>query len=137
IELAVRQHRALGGRPATIPWVALGACALGVQILAGHVEMTYYTLMVAGAYSAWRLTSEFLRRRRADGLPLAVRRSALRSLGLLALAGLGLALGAVQFVPLFEILQHNFRSGSATFEQIIGWAYPWRHALAFLVPNIF
>ena len=35
------------------------------------------------------------------------------------------------------MLQHNFRSGSATFEQIIGWAYPWRHVLAFLVPNIF
>ncbi len=137
IELAVRQQPALGGRPATIPWVALGAGTIGVQILAGHVEITYYSLLVAGAYAAWRLGSEFLRRRRAHGLPLAARRLILRSLGLLALAGLGAALGAIQFIPLFEIVEHNFRSGSASFEQIIGWAYPWRHALAFLVPNIF
>ena len=48
--------------------IALGAGAIGVQILAGHVEITYYTLMVAGAYAAWRLTDEFLHRRRAHGI---------------------------------------------------------------------
>ncbi len=137
IELAVRQQPALGGRPATLPWLVLGAAAIGVQILAGHVEITYYTLMVAGAYAAWRLGSEFWHHRRGPSLPQAARRLALRSLGLLALAGLGVALGAVQFIPLFEVVQHNFRSGSASFDQIIGWAYPWRHVLAFLIPNVF
>jgi O-antigen/teichoic acid export membrane protein len=137
IELAVRQQPALGGRPATMPWVALGSAAIGLQILAGHVEITYYTLMVAGAYSAWRLGGESLRRRRALGLLGAARRLAGRSLGLLALAGLGVALGAVQLIPLLEVVRHNFRSGSASFNQIIGWAYPWRHVLAFLVPNVF
>src|SRR5579859_1190259 len=137
IELAVRQQPALGGRPATIPWVALGAGAIGLQILAGHVEITYFTLMVAGAYAAWRLATEYLRLHGGAGPFTAARRTAGRAAALLLLAGFGIALSAVQFVPLLELVQHNFRSGSATFDQIMGWSYPWRHALALLIPNIF
>ena len=113
IELAVRQQSAFGGRPATVPWVALGAGAIGVQILAGHVEITYYTLMVAGAYSAWRLASEFLRRRQAHGLPLAVRRLALRSAGLLALAAFGRGVGRDPIHPIV-------RGASAQLSQRVG-----------------
>src|SRR3990172_3098519 len=40
-ELVVRQQPAFGGRPATLPWLALGALAVGVEILAGHVGVTY------------------------------------------------------------------------------------------------
>ena len=29
--------------------------ALGLQVLAGHVEITYYVLMVSGFYALWRL----------------------------------------------------------------------------------
>ena len=137
IELLVRQQPALGGRPATLPWLALGSAALGMQVLAGHVEVTYYTLMVAGAYSAWRLVTEFLRSRRAGGAPLATRRTVVRAAALLALAVCGIGLGAIQFLPLIEVVQHNFRSGSATFDQIMGWSYPWRHVIAFLIPNFY
>lgn len=132
IELAIRQHPALGERPATLPWVVLGAGALGMQILAGHVEITYYTLLIAGAYSAWRLFTLY---RWEQHLPLA--HLSKRAMALLGLAGFGMALGAVQLVPLYEIVSNNFRSGSATFEQIISWAYPWRHVLVYLIPNFY
>ena len=33
-------------------------------------------------------------------------------------------LGAVQFIPLFEVGQANFRDGSATLAEIRGWAFP-------------
>ena len=33
----------------------LGAFVLGIQILAGHVEITYYTLLVSGFYALCRL----------------------------------------------------------------------------------
>jgi O-antigen/teichoic acid export membrane protein len=149
IEFIIRQ-RSLGGRPATWPWLTLGAIALGCQILAGHVEITYYTLLVSGAYSAWRLITEWLSYHKAHQentkktfvnfvtsfVSFVVKH--LRQAGaLLAMVIFGLALGAIQFIPLFELVQHNFRSGSATFEQIVGWAYPVRHALAFLIPNIY
>jgi O-antigen/teichoic acid export membrane protein len=141
VDGVVRQRPVLGGRPATIPWVALGAGAMGLQILAGHAEITYYTFLVAGAYSAWRLAEHFLTHRAVAG-KAGPRLATVRSVGrkavmLLLMAGLGIGLGAVQLIPLFEVTSRNFRSGSATFGQIVGWAYPWRHALLYLVPNLY
>jgi O-antigen/teichoic acid export membrane protein len=139
IELVVRQRPALGGRPATLPWVVLGACALGLQILAGHVEITYYTLLVAGAYAAWRLAGRAASLRALDAAErrAGLGRLARRAVALLALAGFGVALGAIQLIPLYEIVSLNFRSGSASFEQIVKWSYPWRHLLHFVVPNFY
>ncbi len=34
-------------------------------------------------------------------------------------------------------MPQNFREGSATFEQVLSWAYPPRHVLAMLMPNFF
>ena len=34
----------------TLIWMALGAVALGLQILAGHIEITYYTLLIMALF---------------------------------------------------------------------------------------
>jgi hypothetical protein len=34
-----------------IPYVAVGAAIVGLVVLAGHPELIYYTMLVAGAYS--------------------------------------------------------------------------------------
>ena len=111
---------------APLPWLILGSLGLGVQFLAGHAEPAYYNLLVVGAYALCR--------------GLAARRG--RALAAFAAAfalmvGLGAALGAVQTIPFYELATHSFREGSATYAQIIGWAYPKRHVLAFLVPDFF
>ncbi|WP_374685825.1 hypothetical protein [Promineifilum sp.] len=46
------------GRGRALPWAAVGAVTLGAQVLAGHAEFTYYTLLIMGLYAAWRLLSE-------------------------------------------------------------------------------
>ena len=56
IELIIRQ-RPIFGRPATLPWVLIGAIGLACQIMAGHIEITYYTLLVMGLFALWRLWS--------------------------------------------------------------------------------
>ena len=56
---------------------------------------------------------------------------------LLAMAVLGIALGAIQLVPLLELLPQNFRAGSASLEQVRGWAWPLRHVLTFGLPDVF
>ncbi|MEK7328497.1 MAG: hypothetical protein AAB217_24895, partial [Chloroflexota bacterium] len=128
VEWILRQQPALGGRPATLPWVALGGLALGCQILAGHPEVVYYTLLISGAYSAYALTQSTLKNPKSAIRP---------AVYLLTMVALGLALGAVQLVPLVDVLQYNFRVGSATLEQVRGWGYPARHILAFFIPNVF
>ena len=56
---------------------------------------------------------------------------------LLVMALLGVATGAIQLLPLFELVPLNFREGSASFQQILGWAWPSRHILTFFIPDIF
>jgi O-antigen/teichoic acid export membrane protein len=115
---------------APLPWLVLGSVALGLQSLAGHVEISYYSLLVLGVYAVWRAVGEFVRRRR---WPLLL----LFGGNLGAMLALGLGLGAVQLVPLYEFVTQSFREGSATYQQIVGWAYPPRHLLAFLIPDFF
>ncbi|HKZ70660.1 MAG TPA: oligosaccharide flippase family protein, partial [Anaerolineales bacterium] len=133
--------------PASLPWVAVGAIALGCQILAGHPEVIYYTLLIAGVYSAVVLAQRFFNREGAKNVKVEkIKLSGLRafavkslrpSVYLLVMVALGLALGAVQLIPLLDILQDNFRVGSASLAEVWGWGYPPRHILALLIPNIF
>ncbi|MBN2471898.1 MAG: oligosaccharide flippase family protein, partial [Anaerolineae bacterium] len=130
----VIQSRPLLGRPATMPWLAIGAVSLGLVIYAGHVEITYYTLLVMAYYAAFRLVAGWWAQRRIPG---ALGKLLRRGMWLVVMVAGGMALGAGQFVPLVELVGYNFREGSATLEQVLGWAYPKRRVLAFLMPNFF
>ncbi|MEP6987708.1 MAG: hypothetical protein ABI970_19050, partial [Chloroflexota bacterium] len=135
VELIIQQRVALRGRPATIPWVALGAIALGCNVLAGHVEITYYVLIIAGYYAAARLIFQWWvgRKTHTHGLMWVVQ----RGVWLIGMVVLGLGLGAIQFVPLFELASMNYRDGRATLDQVRGWAHPFRDVVQFLLPNFY
>lgn len=126
----------IGGRPRfPILWVTLGSVALGLQILAGHMEITYYTLLVMGIYAAWRMAYGVWRNR--YGKDNAGISSFKPAAWLLAMVLVGLLLGAVQFAPFYEVGQLNFRSGETTLEQVRSYAFPARRLLAFALPNFF
>ncbi len=134
----ILRRRPLFGRPASAPWAIIGAGALGCNVLAGHVEITYYTLLIAAYYAAGRLLWRALQSRRA-GEPLArlARREAAAAGWLAAMVVLGLGLGAAQFIPLFEFASINYRDGRTTLDQVLGWAHPARDLLQFLMPNFY
>ncbi len=115
-----------------ILWLALGASALGMQIFAGHVEITYYTLLLMGLYAAWRVGGTAVSHRPITW-PIVAKPAA----WLAGMVFIGLLLGAVQLVPLFEVGQRNFREGSASFEEVLSWAFPARRLLTLAVPNFF
>jgi len=133
------------GRNRTILWAAAGAVALGCQVLAGHAEFTYYTLLIMALYAAWRVLTEIRNARyeiRNEAKPhgrgsYLVSRISYLAFWLSSMVITGLLIGALQLVPLFEVGRVNFRAGSATFEEVRGWAYPPRNALTFLLPNFF
>ena len=133
VDLTARRARFLRQERAMLPWALLGALALGLHILAGHAETTYFTLLVMGLFSAWRLAHTALTH------PRTVWRAEVLSpaLGLLLMAGLGLALGAIQLIPLYEVVQSSFRQGAVSLSDVLGWAYPKRRLITFLIPNFF
>jgi len=49
----------------------------------------------------------------------------------------GLALGAAQLIPFFELARQSFREGSASLQQIRDWAWPTRQIITFLLPDFF
>ena len=141
-----------GFRP--IPYVVVGIGIVGLVVLAGHPEFLYYTLLVAGIYTVARLLVAWRRLRVPDHdhtaqTPAADKttrektdRRVLPALAkiaawILLVPLLGLAAGAVQLLPLFELVQQNFREGSASYRQVVEWAWPDRHILTFLLPDIF
>jgi len=142
VELVIQQRPALGRRPATLPWALLGALGLGCQMLAGHAENTYFVLLVTGAYALWRLlysSTRLSHRGETSRWAGELKHLARPVMWLALMIVLGLALGAVQFVPLVEVVAGSFRGGEAgaTLEQVRGWAYPWRRLITFGVPNFF
>ncbi len=145
IELIIQQ-RSIFGRPSTVPWIILGAIALACQIMAGHIEITYYTLLIMALYALWRLfvrsqTTDRRRQPAVGGWQLAASnwlKYARRPIAaLIVMMLLGVGMSAIQLLPNVEILSQNFRVGSATLEQVRSWALPPRHVLAMLMPNFF
>jgi O-antigen/teichoic acid export membrane protein len=113
-----------------IPWIVVGAVALGMHFLAGHVEIAYYVILVLAFYAACRLGVYWWKTRSWEQLGKL-------GLAVALLIGLGVGLASIQVIPLYEVVTENFRQDSATYQQIIGWAYPSRRLIAFLVPDFF
>jgi O-antigen/teichoic acid export membrane protein len=151
VEMIIRNATSKRGAGSTLPWAALGSVALGIQILAGHIEITYYTLLVMAFFALWRLVSKAYTLSRQnpqdaygaqDGDSeetdqrwyLSIVKAAVWLAGFVLA---GFMLGGVQFIPFYEVGQANFREGSATLEQIRGWAFPFRRVLTFALPDFF
>ena len=113
-------------------WIGLGAIALGCQILAGHIEFTIYTLLVMATYAAWRLASQLIRNTQH-----AIRTMIRPSFSIIAMILLGLMLGAVQLVPLYELGQVNFREAATSYDEVIDFAFKPRRVLTLALPNFF
>ncbi len=131
IEMVVRKQEEKGNAPfVPVAYIVSGAVVLGLSALAGHVEITYYTLLVSAMYAFWRLFGVWRR--------LGVWRPVLRMAGwLVFMVVTGLLLAAVQLIPLYELVSRNFRQGSASYAEVVGWAWPARQILTFLIPDLF
>ena len=129
IEQIIRRGR-LFGRPTSIAWVVIGAGAIGMNVLAGHVEITIYTLLIAGYFAAVRLVYRW---RNTDTLRQIVRAGA----WLLAMVALGVGLAAIQFIPLYDFVQDNWRAERSDYQTVVGFAHPTRDLLQFALPNFY
>ncbi|MFZ4828398.1 MAG: oligosaccharide flippase family protein [Phototrophicaceae bacterium] len=123
------------GREAVIPWVVLGAGILGMNIFAGHVEITYYTILITVFYSTVRVIALAWDSRHEEAQ---VVRGMLARFSHLAVMGLlGISIGAMQFIPLYELVSTNWRADGATFQETLGYAHPMRDLIQYLMPNFY
>ncbi|MCO5206496.1 MAG: oligosaccharide flippase family protein [Anaerolineae bacterium] len=131
IEMIIRITTTPKGAGKTLPWATLGAFALGLQLFAGHPEITYYTLLLMALFAAWRLLGKLVRKRGA------VKHLVKPAIWLFSMVGVGIMLGSLQLLPSLELAQTNFREDSASFEEVRGWAFPERRILTLALPNFF
>ena len=127
--LAMIEWQMQRGPRGAVRTIALGGLVVGLQFLAGHLEMSLYLLLTAGMHTALRLAL----RVRVEGLP----RPLLDGLVALAMVALGTGLAAIQLVPFAEVIGANVRTGWADYEETVGYALPKERLLAYLVPNLF
>lgn len=134
IEFIIRRQPLLK-QPSSVPWVVIGAGALACNIFAGHVELTIYTLLIAGFYAAGRLLWEAWRVYNGRAASLT---DTVKSAGwLTGMIALGFGLGAIQFIPLFEFANTNWRAERSSLATVLGYAHPPRDALQFILPNFY
>ncbi len=120
-----------GGYSPPLLYVVCGAVALGFQLLAGHIEISYYVLLIMAFYAVIRLV------RISESAHQRIGKVGRALFWLMVMVVLGLGLGAVQLIPLYELVSSSFRQSSASYQQVVGWAYPLRRFIAFLVPDFF
>ncbi|HLH22801.1 MAG TPA: YfhO family protein [Chloroflexota bacterium] len=104
---------------------ALGALALAVQVLAGHSQEVYLTLVALGVVAlvgGWRGKDRL--------------RALAWALGLYALlVALGLALTAVQLLPTAEVQREGIRGGGLPYAEAISFSLPPPLLLRSLLPG--
>ncbi|MDR3707448.1 MAG: hypothetical protein P4L33_04045 [Capsulimonadaceae bacterium] len=119
-------HR-LGQRPVAGGAVALGAC-LGVMLLAGHLQVALYGMLLAGAYAVVQLVQ-----------------SRIKVVIVVALAALTLAVAigidAPQLLPTLELSRVSHRSGAhaslAAYRGYIALAMPLEQLVTLYVPGFY
>lgn len=96
---------------------------IGLQLLAGHAQTSFYSLLFIGTYTLW----------------LAYQQRPKPTRFLLALLGvaLGLGLALIQLLPTYELLNVSPRSTGADLEEALAYSFwPWR-GLTIIAPGLF
>jgi len=122
-----------GGRRA----VGMTGLLLGLQILSGHVQITYYTLLVTGWMGLWNTVRPFDSQLRT--VKAAVR---WRRLGFLALGiCLGFMIGGIMLMPVHDYAGISIRGqdtaggGGVGLDYATGWSLAPRELGTFILPS--
>ncbi len=104
------------------------AAVVGLLLLAGHAQTAFYSLVLAGLYTLWRIGT----------LPAAASAARLgRAAAALAAVILGVALAGIQLAPTLELMQASQRAAGVSRDFALTYSFwPWRF-LTLLSPNLF
>lgn len=120
----------VGLTPAARLIIPIGAVAIACELLAGHLEISFYFLFTLMVYSAARLSHYLYRTRNL----VATLRA---GFSLIVMVAIGFSIAGAQLLPFFELIRENYRVGQVNYGDVAGWALPKQHILAFLIPDVF
>ncbi|HYY88075.1 MAG TPA: hypothetical protein VFA49_04710, partial [Chloroflexota bacterium] len=105
-----------------VRWIALGGLALALQLLAGHPQETYMTLVMLGLFgliqAPWRSPGRLVH----------------AGLGGLAMCILGAALAAAQLLPTLELAPLSIRAEGVSWRDAVSGSLPSYLAVRALLP---
>ena len=110
------------------------AGATACMVLAGHPQIVFNNLLVAGFYASFLMVRIWLR---ATGDNRGASQDIRFGGGMLSAVGLGLLLAMPQILPSVELNEVGPRQGGMTVEDATEWEYHPKFLLAFAAPNVF
>jgi hypothetical protein len=133
VEQLIRNtHHAIRNR-CSVWRIGLLASVIALQLLAGHAQTSFYSLLIVAAFALFRLTQHATR-----STHHALRTTLLAACCLLLAALWGVALAAIQLLPSAELVAHSQRAGTLSdLRFALGLSFwPWR-LITLLAPDFF
>ena len=101
-----------------------------LQFLAGHTQISLYTLFALGLYLVFRSLSSIKEKRAFKEVAHLFAISALA-------VGVGVLLAAIQLLPTFEFLGLATRGGGVSYDFATTYSFPRQNLITFLLPNFY
>ncbi|MBI3244655.1 MAG: YfhO family protein [Chloroflexi bacterium] len=120
----LQQERGRDGEAGVGARAARLSALIALQLLAGHAQTSFYTLLLATTWLIFHSFSNW--------------RTLLRnSLNFILAVALAVGLAAIQLLPTYELLRQSPRAAAAEYEFVATYSlWPWR-LLTFVAPNLF
>jgi len=117
-------------RTRSIAWACAGSLFFGIQILAGHPAMVYYTVLCTFIYSMGWLWCRVWEEKNIKAV--------FNSLwpGFIIGAG-GALVAAVQLLPTYYLSQYSVRSAGVTYEFATSFSFPPENFITYIAPYFF
>ncbi|MBI3362844.1 MAG: hypothetical protein HY023_17215 [Chloroflexi bacterium] len=118
-----------------LAWFLALSGLMALQLLAGHAQTTFYSLVLVGLWIVWRgLTFKLRPQRGASQSPISVLSPTVTFVLAFIFA---VCLTAIQLLPTVELLRQSSRAESAGYDFIVTYSlWPWR-LLTFVAPDTF
>ncbi len=108
----------------------VGGLPVGLSILAGHTASFVYVALGLMGYAAFYALREWHNERSAQSTALPLLWGGI-------MLGVGLAIAAVQILPMTELVMHSTRQATPDYSFASRFSWPPGYLLTFLVPNFF
>ena len=103
---------------------------IGIQFLAGHLQISFYILFALALYLIFR-SFLIIKQERDYRVPIIF-----FSIFILA-SVVGILLSAIQLIPSFELSKYVTRAGGTSYDFATSYSFPLQNSITFVLPNFF